>query len=138
MQGIKHRKCIAQYGLDGNLVKVYNSQLDAKKDTGISNYDISSVVRGGRSKTAGGFQWRYWNPDLPLYVIPSIENSIERMVRTKCKEVLCLDSSNSIVGRYRSLNDAHRFAGCSGPTLKKHINNGMMCNGFIWKYNEQK
>lgn len=53
---IKHYK-IAQYSLNGELIKIYNSRHEIK------NIDQSSITRccNGKRKTAGGYKWKYVN-----------------------------------------------------------------------------
>ena len=47
---------IGQYNLDGNLIKVYNSIIQAEKSLGIQT--IKKVLYN-KQKTAGGFIWKY-------------------------------------------------------------------------------
>lgn len=54
--GIKNRKKVIQYNLDGSLKKMYNSVGEAFADTKISG--IGKVACGER-KDAGGFLWGY-------------------------------------------------------------------------------
>lgn len=42
---------------NGELLKIYASQVQAEKETGVSQGKISEVVNGNR-KTAGGFEWK--------------------------------------------------------------------------------
>ena len=51
---IKHKK-IAQYSLNGEFIKIYNSRHEIK------NIDQSSITRccNGIRKTAGGYKWEY-------------------------------------------------------------------------------
>ena len=52
----KRYKCVAQYNLDGTLIKKWEGVSVAEKELGIKH--ISSVCNGHRNK-AGGFIWRY-------------------------------------------------------------------------------
>lgn len=51
-----HKIPVVQMDLDGNVIREWDSQLDAKKELGITH--ITDVCKG-RSKTAGGFRWKY-------------------------------------------------------------------------------
>lgn len=51
-------KPIAQYTLDGKLVKVWPSPMEVHRQLGISQGNISAVARGERNK-ASGFIWKY-------------------------------------------------------------------------------
>lgn len=58
---IKTYKCrIGQYNLENQLVKEFDSIVEAKNETGITS--IKEVLNGNQ-KTAGGFIWRYLGKD---------------------------------------------------------------------------
>ncbi len=50
-------KPVSQYELDGSFVASYKSHNEAAKQTGLSQSNISAVVRGDRKQT-GGYLWR--------------------------------------------------------------------------------
>lgn len=56
----KRNKTIVQYDSDGNIIKEYESQNQASRETNISQSDISSCCNG-KQKTAGGFTWKFKN-----------------------------------------------------------------------------
>lgn len=51
-------KPIEQYTTEGTLLNTYPSATEAMKQTGIKNDNISMCLRG-KSKSAGGFIWKY-------------------------------------------------------------------------------
>lgn len=55
---VRHTK-VNQYDLNGKCLKTYNSLTEAAKENNINN--ISSIVNActGKSKTAGGYIWKY-------------------------------------------------------------------------------
>lgn len=53
-----HKKQVAQKNLNGDILKYYNSLLNASRETGISLGNISSCCNG-RCHTAGGFIWEF-------------------------------------------------------------------------------
>ena len=55
----KKAKKVAQYDLDGNLIKVFDSISQAAKETGV---DKASIIRccKDKQKIAGGFMWGYY------------------------------------------------------------------------------
>ena len=55
-----NRKAVAQYSLDGKLVRVYGSQREAERETGIPAPNISSCANG-RLRTCGGFIFAFYN-----------------------------------------------------------------------------
>lgn len=54
------KNAVAQYSIDGKLINMFNSQLEAEKITGVPNTSISLCVRGIH-KQAGGFIWKRLN-----------------------------------------------------------------------------
>ena len=48
---------VGQYDMSGNLVATYHSMMEAERQTGIRNSNISQCTRGLRH-TAGGYIWR--------------------------------------------------------------------------------
>lgn len=53
-------KSVSQYSLDGVLLHTYNGIRIAEEQTGIDNSNIINCCKG-RTKTAGGYIWRYNN-----------------------------------------------------------------------------
>lgn len=51
-------KKIGQFDKDNNLIKIYNSAVEAYQETGISNTSIGKVCNG-KAKTAGKFIWKF-------------------------------------------------------------------------------
>ena len=52
-------KPVNQFSLDGRLLNTYKSTMDAQRQTGIPNQNISECCNGGRYKSAGGFIWKF-------------------------------------------------------------------------------
>lgn len=56
----KIKKKVAQYDMDGNLVKVYDGVRIAERDTGVGSSLISAVAKHKKyRKSAGGYRWEY-------------------------------------------------------------------------------
>ena len=51
-------KPVGQYSLDGKLIKLWPSTMEAERQAGFNHGNISEVANGNR-KTAHGFIWRY-------------------------------------------------------------------------------
>lgn len=51
-------KKIGQFDKNNNLIKIYNSALEASKETGISNISIGKVCNG-KAKSAGKYYWKF-------------------------------------------------------------------------------
>lgn len=56
--GLKKTIKTAQYDLDGNLIKIYSSRVEASKESGACASCIWRVCEG-KSNTAGGYVWKY-------------------------------------------------------------------------------
>lgn len=49
---------VAQYTKDGELIRIWNSQKEASRMTGIPQQNISRCCNG-KLKTAGGYRWSF-------------------------------------------------------------------------------
>lgn len=56
-----HNKTIVQYTKDWKFIEIYYSLNDASVKTGVGIGNISSCLRLGKTRTAGGFRWLYCN-----------------------------------------------------------------------------
>lgn len=57
-------KPILQYDLDGNFIREWNCTMDAHRELHIGFTSISNCLKN-RSKMAGGFVWKYIEPEEP-------------------------------------------------------------------------
>lgn len=57
MSDNRPKNAVAQYTMDGELVNIFKSQIEAERITGIPNTSISLCARGIH-KQAGGFVWK--------------------------------------------------------------------------------
>jgi hypothetical protein len=53
-----HSKPIEQYTPEGTLLNTFPSAMEAMRQTGVKNDNINQNLRG-KSKSAGGFVWKY-------------------------------------------------------------------------------
>ena len=67
-----HPKKVAQYSLEGEFIKSFNSIIEASLETGANDRRISDVCKGKR-KTSGGFIWKY---EIPEDIINDCEGKI--------------------------------------------------------------
>lgn len=70
----KTGKKVAKLDKKGNIVKVYNSVLEASKDCKIHNINISHAANG-RQKTAGGYAWKFVQNDMKISKKPKKKSS---------------------------------------------------------------
>ena len=61
----KFRKDVVQYSLDGDFIATYESGAEAYRKTGVNSTQISECCNG-KAKTAGGYIWKFYNPDSEL------------------------------------------------------------------------
>ena len=52
------KKAVDKYDINNNFLKSYNSISDASKDVGVYKSNISACCKG-KTKTSGGFIWKY-------------------------------------------------------------------------------
>ena len=57
----KGGKRVYQFDLENNLLKIWNNQLEIKKELGISQTNNISNCCNGKRKSAYGYKWRYEN-----------------------------------------------------------------------------
>lgn len=55
---IRKPKAVEQLDMDGNIINVFESTMDAQRQLGIDSASISHVCTG-RQKTSHGYKWRY-------------------------------------------------------------------------------
>lgn len=120
---------IAQYKLDGNLIKVWNCIADASHQLNVSASAISSACKG-KNKTAGGYQFRYANREVPDRIPPYINQSGKYQI----KIVARCDEDWNIIDVWEGYTAAEKGTGVS----RTHI--GQCCNhqrehagGYKWK-----
>jgi group I intron endonuclease len=53
-----HSKPIEQFDLNGTLINIFPSAMEAMRQTGVKNDNINQNLKG-KSKSAGGFIWKY-------------------------------------------------------------------------------
>lgn len=149
------RKKIIQYGLEGNFIKIWNCMSDVYRQLDIKVGDLTCVCQG-KHKTAGGYQWKYYNEDYPLKIqsinpyAKSDEFKSKQSIRLKGKSmpkgfgkhrykaIIQLDKNNNKIAEYNSIREAClKF---NGNINKVESNIGGCINGkqktaygYIWK-----
>jgi hypothetical protein len=147
-------KKIIQYDLNGDFIKIWNSIKYAGKVIGVSDGDIVTVCRG-RQKSAGGYQWRYYEEGFTKNLPPHTpykkpkgfgKNSpLKGKKRPKehtmgrWKPINQYDKNQNFLKSYKSIREAcpqfkgniekveSNIGGCLGEKQKTAY-------GFIWKY----
>lgn len=125
-------KKVAQYDLDGNLIKIWHCISDAERELNIHNI-VGCCQRKSNYKTVGGYIWRYFEDELTEEDIAQCKKGKGR----KCVANYTL--SGELVNVFESITDAALNTGI------KHSNISRCCRevrptagGFIWKYYENE
>jgi len=114
------------YDLEGNLYKVFNSQSEAERMTGIKSRQINKCLRQKNKKRAGDYQWFYYNDKSP--------NKINKWVDPNLKSILQLDLNYKLIKKYNSLNDASNFLNLNYKTIWNYLNGKTQPKNYILKY----
>lgn len=147
-------KKIIQYDLNGNFIKIWNSIKYTGKVIGVSDGDIVAVCRG-RQKSAGGYQWKYYEEDFPKTIQPHIpykkpkgfgsnsplkgkkrpkEHTMGRWkpINQYCKNKILIESfSNIREACYQFGGNIEKIESNIGECLRKKQKTAY---GFIWEY----
>jgi hypothetical protein len=114
---------VSQYDLSGNWLRDFDSIKEASELNNINDGNIGSCCLG-KSKSAGGFIWRYYGDESP-----------KKYSNKTIRGVLQYDLFGNLIGEYDSLIEAANQTGSKSNCIQmccvgkyKHSNN------FIWKY----
>lgn len=118
---------VAQYSLNGEYIRLYNSVKDAKKSTGITTISSCCI---GKAETAGRYVWRYVEDGYtPLTSIPITWTTKEKRVYQYTKTGECVGIYESCTEAAKSVNgSASNICGCCLGYYKTS-------KGYIWSYN---
>jgi len=106
---------VSQYNLNGELVAVFGSLLEASLETNVHHQLINRVCSLGR-KTAGGWIWKRTN-DGPL-TPEELENLI---VDDKLKSIEKVSKDGTILKEYISMSDAARQEGIAISSMSTRV-----------------
>lgn len=123
------RKIVSSYDFDGNLVKTYNSILEAAKDVGISDPLIHKCLNG-KLKQSGSYQWaRGQERTIPSKYIMSNKGGKHAVIQ--------YDLKNNIISEFDSVSEASRKTNTHRSSIVQMLNGkSKTAGGFIWKYKE--
>lgn len=126
-------RAVAQYDLDGNLIKIYPSRKEAAKETGANRTEIAVCLSRDGRVSAGGYMWRD-GTNAPNKIEPCRYGN-EDEARRHCKPVLKISKfDQEDVTRYESLNAAAKDENVSMTTITRFIRNGSKKRPYIWQY----
>lgn len=122
-------KQVAQYGLDGVLIKIWDCMVDIERKLNINVTSISRVCKNEAS-TAGGYQFRYANGEVPDVIPQYIEQRGKYQIKTvaRCDEdwnVIDVWEGFVAAQNWTGINRSHISSCCSG--------NRQHAGGYRWK-----
>lgn len=140
--GKKKAKPILQYGLDGVLIKKWDTAKNAADEL---NLAYSSLVDAAnieeKLKTCGGFQWRWCkkNTDILPNISP-IKTKNDRISETKLKPVVQYDINGFFIKEWKSIKEASDAMGISHTHISACCKGKRPTSGgFQWAYkNDEK
>lgn len=138
------RTKVAQYTLDGDLVRVFDKISDAAMTfSGIEKGSIISKVCKEERGTAFGYQWRYADEKVEEKVSPTIINAgsnhiVEVDGKMRGLHEVCLELFDE--NAYASIKNYHHYSGCSiQESFERYVKtNGATRTGDIIVYNDVK
>lgn len=131
----KANRPVAQYDLDGNLIKIHPSRRQAAKETGANNTEISACLNSKTRISTGGYMWRDGR-NAPEKIEPCRYGNIDEAKR-HCKPVLKINKYNDKdVTRYESLTEAAQAENVSKTSIKRFVKGmiGKKRSMYIWQY----
>lgn len=121
-------KKVVQYDLQGNLIKIWNSIVEAERELGLTEYSISRCCNDVHT-TTGGFIWRYYGEELTQEYISQCNRPHNE------KRVVQYSLSGELIRIFDSIIQAERELGISHSHISSCCNDEKKTiGGFIWRY----
>jgi len=139
----------------GEVIKVYENPVQAAKNNNICYSAIMSVLNG-RTKTSGGYFWRYIKDDIKEVIIDKTKENVEinikekiviventiKVIKTeqnkrgrKGTEVEQIDiATNEVINTFNSMRDASIHVKCNLTSIRDVIvGSSCKCKGYFWR-----
>lgn len=125
-------KKVVQYDLNGNVIKIYDSIIQASKATNTNHGAISRCCEG-YEKSANGFQWQHYKGIQML-------DPISAKTSKKGKAVGQYSLDGTLINIYISAAEASRSTNICVTSIRQCCHNKYSTAGkYIWKFiNEDK
>lgn len=125
-------KKVNQYSLDGKFIKTYKSLIAASKETGVERSEISAVVSATKKqnnygrKSAGGFQWRYYDGNTSDISSTSYSAQISVVQIDK--------STGKALNTFETISKAAEATGIKYGAIRNAVHSkSHYGKGYIWK-----
>jgi hypothetical protein len=121
----KARKIVA-YNLNGTLCRIFNTQVEAEKITGIKSRQINKCLKNNNKKRAGNYQWFYYNENSP--------QKIKEWINPQLKPVYQYDLNDEFLKKYDSIKEAAKINNITYTTISKCCYGKLKtASGYKWK-----
>lgn len=128
--GIKEGKPVAQYTLNGCLVKVWRTAREAAR----AGYHASHIGECclGKLKTHQGYMWRFANgEETPKRIGPYVKRNFNNRTDLS-RPISQYDLNGKFIKKWPSMREASRH-GFDKASIAYHLANGKPYKGYIWK-----
>ncbi|MBR3242665.1 MAG: hypothetical protein IKF90_08220 [Parasporobacterium sp.] len=116
--------------MDGQLVEIYESVIDAEKALGLNHPSKISYVCNGQRKSCNGYIWKY--------IDGSVQGTVDPYRNMREKEVYQCDKSGNIVNVYKSMADAENKSGIKRNNIYRVCRGERKtAGGYIWRYSDE-
>ena len=127
------RKPVLQFNLKGKFIRQFSNIVEASH---ILNIPVNNIGRcvNGKSRVAGGYQWRSAND--PIFENGIIDiGPVKSQVYPTSKRVLQFDLEGNIIREYKSINEAREKTGIARSQIARCANGEYKtARGYIWKF----
>jgi hypothetical protein len=121
------RKQVSSYDFNGNLVKTYNSILEAAKDVNITDPTIHKCLSNKRNQ-AGGYMWAYGS-------LVQINSKYITTNTSNKHPVVQYDLHGNTIAEFESVSEAARETNTYRSSLVQMLSGkSKTAGGFTWKY----
>jgi hypothetical protein len=125
---VRPRRKVAQYDLDGNLIRLWRDKDEAAGTLGLNRDGISKCCYNG-AKSAYGFVWRFVDGECPERI------EAHGVVGNRAKRVVCKDGEGKVIAEYRSTVEAAKAVGISARMMRYYCTvSGKAHDGVKWEY----
>lgn len=119
---------ISQYDLKGNFIRSWDCAMDAEKEINVNHANIASCCNG-KSKSVGGYQWKYFNGNT--------SNISEAKRKSYNRRVIQFTKDRKYIKTWNSVTEAGNYYNLASGNIAKCCNGKInSCGGYIWKYED--